>query len=158
MVILNNSTFQPILEKVTPNSTAERDIRTAGLRCTAQRIAVLDVLRAKRDHLRADEVAQKVGDRLGVVSVQAVYDSLGALVESGLARRILPVGGAALFEARLGDDHHHVVCQRCGTTLDVACVSAEAPCVEPQTAHGFVIHETEVIFRGTCPSCQVLED
>lgn len=118
---------------------------------------MLDVLRSKRDHLRADEIAQKVGQRLGMVSVQAVYDSLGALVESGLARRILPVGGAALFEARLGDDHHHLVCQQCGTTLDVACASNQASCLEPATTHGFVIRETEVIFRGTCPSCQALK-
>ena len=139
---------------VAGTSTSETDIRAAGLRCTAQRVAVLDVLRAKRQHLRADEVAQVVGDRLGVVSVQAVYDALAALVEAGLARRIQPLGGAALFEAHYGDNHHHLVCQSCGVALDVDCASAVAPCLEPSETHGFVIYETEVVFRGTCSSCR----
>jgi Fe2+ or Zn2+ uptake regulation protein len=90
-------------------ATSESDIRAAGLRCTAQRIAVLDILRSERRHHRVDKVSSLVCDRLGTVSTQAVYDALGALVGAGLARRIEPAGSAALFEARSGDNHHHLV-------------------------------------------------
>ena len=73
-------------------TTSESDIRAAGLRCTAQRIAVLDILRSERRHRPADEVSSLVRQRLGTVSTQAVYDALGALVRAGLARRIEPAG------------------------------------------------------------------
>ena len=45
---------------------------------------------------------------------QAIYDILGALSRAGLARRIEPAGSPARFEARVGDNHHHIVCRGCG--------------------------------------------
>lgn len=134
-------------------TTSESAIRAAGLRCTAQRIAVLDVLRAERRHLRVDEVSARANQRLGLVSVKAVYDALAALVGAGLARRIAPAGGAALFEARSGDNHHHLVCRRCGTAVDVDCVVGAAPCLEAADDQGYALDEAEITFWGLCPDC-----
>jgi Fe2+ or Zn2+ uptake regulation protein len=134
--------------------TTEGDIRDAGLRCTAQRVAVLDVLRAERSHRPAEEITSQVRERLGAVSTQGVYDALGALVESGLARRIEPAGSPALYEARTGDNHHHLVCRGCAAVVDVDCVVGEAPCLEPSEDNGFVVDEAEVTFWGLCPECQ----
>lgn len=134
-------------------TSTERDIRGAGLRCTAQRIAVLDVLRAKRSHRPADEVSALVRTRLGAVSTQGIYDALGALVSAGLARRIEPAGSAALYEARAGDNHHHLVCRNCGAVVDVDCVVGTAACLEPSDSQGFVVDEAEVTFWGRCPEC-----
>ena len=138
-------------------TTTERDIRDAGLRCTAQRIAVLDVLRSERRHRAADEVSTEVRDRLGAVSRQGVYDALGALVQAGLARQIEPAGSPTLYEARSGDNHHHLVCRRCGTVVDVDCVVGEAPCLTPSESLGFAVEEAEVTFWGRCPECRVSE-
>jgi Fur family ferric uptake transcriptional regulator len=132
----------------------EHDIRAAGLRCTAQRVAVLGALRTERAHLRVDDVAERVRERIGTISHQAVYDALGALVGAGLARRIEPAGSPAMYEARAGDNHHHLVCRRCGTTVDTDCVHGAAPCLEPASTHGFAVDEAEVTFWGVCPACQ----
>jgi Fur family ferric uptake transcriptional regulator len=102
-----------------------------------------------------DEITRLVRGRLTSVSIQAVYDVLAALSRAGLARRIEPAGGAARFEARAGDNHHHVVCRACGTVGDIDCAVGSAPCLDPDTAHGFEIDEAEVTFWGLCPSCQV---
>jgi Fur family ferric uptake transcriptional regulator len=134
--------------------TTERDLRDAGLRCTAQRVAVLDVLRAERSHRPAEEVSFLVRDRLGAVSTQGIYDALGALVDAGLARRIEPAGSPALYEARTGDNHHHLVCRGCAAVVDVDCVVGEAPCLEPSDDNGYVVDEAEVTFWGLCPACQ----
>ncbi len=134
-------------------ASSERDIRAAGLRCTAQRIAVLEVLRSGRRHVRVDEVATQVTERLGAVSPQAVYDALAALVGAKLARRIEPAGSAALFEARSGDNHHHLVCRGCGATFDIDCVVGTAPCLEASDDLGFVIDEAEIVFWGRCADC-----
>ena len=134
-------------------TTSESDIRAAGLRCTAQRIAVLDILRSERRHRPVDEVSSLVRQRLGTVSIQAVYDALGTLVRAGLARGIEPAGSPALYEARTGDNHHHLVCRGCGAVVDVDCVVGSAPCLEPSESRGFVIDEAEVTFWGRCPEC-----
>jgi Fur family transcriptional regulator, stress-responsive regulator len=134
-------------------TTSESDIRAAGLRRTAQRVAVLDVLRSQRRHRPVDEVSSLVRQRLGAVSIQAIYDVLGTLVQAGLARRIEPAGSPALYEARAGDNHHHLVCRGCGAVVDVDCAVGSAPCLEPSDSRGFVIDEAEVTFWGWCPEC-----
>lgn len=130
-------------------------LRTAGLRVTRPRLAVLDVLH-EGGHLDVDEIATKARTRLTSVSTQAVYDVLGALSRAGLARRIEPAGSPARYEARTGDNHHHVVCRGCGTIADVDCAVGEAPCLDPNTARGFEIDEAEVTFWGLCPRCRAL--
>ncbi|MBF6173299.1 Fur family transcriptional regulator [Nocardia blacklockiae] len=128
-------------------------LRAAGLRVTAPRVAVLDAV-AAQPHSDADRVAAAVRERIGSVSTQAVYDVLRACVNSGLLRRIEPAGSAALYEARTGDNHHHLVCRSCGTVVDVDCAVGGAPCLDPSDAHGFVIDEAEVVYWGLCPACR----
>lgn len=128
-------------------------LRAAGLRVTRPRLAVLGVLR-DGGHLDVDEIARQVRAQLDSVSTQAVYDVLGALSRAGLARRIEPAGSPARYEARVGDNHHHIVCRGCGEIADVDCTVGEAPCLDPSTAHGFAVDEAEVTFWGLCPDCQ----
>jgi Fur family transcriptional regulator, stress-responsive regulator len=137
-------------------NSAER-LRARGLRVTRPRLTVLEVL-AEGGHLEVDEITRQVRARLDSVSTQAVYDVLGALARAGLARRIEPAGSPARFEARSGDNHHHVVCRSCGQIADIDCTVGSAPCLDPNTAVGYEIDEAEVTFWGLCPSCQALRE
>jgi Fur family ferric uptake transcriptional regulator len=148
--------MNPLLEwKVmsTPTLQNRRDLEAAGLRVTAQRMAVLATLRAGRVHVTADQMIDEVGAQLGTVSTQAVYDALASLCDAGLARRVQLAKHAALFEARVADNHHHAVCRSCGLVVDVDCANLPAPCLDPSGAEGFAIDEAEVTFWGTCPTC-----
>jgi Fe2+ or Zn2+ uptake regulation protein len=100
-----------------------------------------------------DAIGTGVRAVLDSVSTQAIYDVLGACTEAGLVRRIELPGHPARFERRAGDNHHHVVCRRCGRTEDVDCATGAAPCLAPDTGHGFTIDEAEVVFWGVCPGC-----
>jgi Fur family transcriptional regulator, stress-responsive regulator len=133
----------------------EQRLRERGLRVTRPRLAVLEIL-AEGGHLEVDEITTQVRARLDSVSTQAVYDVLGALARAGLARRIEPAGSPARYEARTGDNHHHVVCRACGTITDIDCAVGQAPCLDPNSAVGYEIDEAEVTFWGLCPSCQDL--
>jgi Fur family transcriptional regulator, stress-responsive regulator len=128
------------------------ELRGAGLRVTAARIALLETVR-NGDHLGVEAIAAGVRDRIGHVSFQAVYDALHALTAAGLIRRIEPAGSPARFEGRVADNHHHVVCRSCGVVADVDCAVGEAPCLTPSDDHGFVIGEAEVVYWGLCPNC-----
>lgn len=104
-------------------------------------------------HSDADTIATGVRERIGSVSTQAVYDVLRALTDVHLVRRIEPAGSPARYEARVGDNHHHVICRRCGVIRDVDCAVGETPCLSPSSHHGFAIDEAEVVFWGLCPDC-----
>ncbi len=129
-------------------------LRAHGLQVTAQRLAILRVL-SSHPHRTADEIYQAVLSDLGAISRQAVYDSLAVLTEKGVLRRIQPAGSAARYEARVGDNHHHLICRICGRTVDVDCAVGEVPCLEPADAAGFEIDEAEVMYWGRCPECAV---
>lgn len=129
-------------------------LRAAGLRVTAPRLAVFTAVQGEGQHRDVLEIADSARKRLGTLSIQAVYDNLDILVEIGLIRRIQISGQPARYEARVGDNHHHIVCRRCGATTDVDCAIGAAPCLDPSADHGYVIEEAEVIFWGICPQCQ----
>ena len=127
-------------------------LREHGLQITAQRLAVMRAV-SSRPHCTADEVAEDVRSEIGTISRQAVYDALGTLVEKGLIRRIQPAGSPALYENRVGDNHHHVICRQCGKTVDVDCAVGDTPCLTAADDSGYQIDEAEVIYWGTCPDC-----
>lgn len=135
----------------------QQRLRAAGLRVTAPREAVLQVLESgqgRGEHLPVATIAQRARDALGSLSTQAVYDCLEVLTAAGLARRIEPAGHPARYEARVGDNHHHLVCRSCGETADVDCVVGPAPCLSVAVPAGFVVDEAEVTFWGHCSSCR----
>ena len=131
---------------------AESMLRGAQLRVTRPRLAVLEAV-GRRPHLDTESVIAAVRADVGPVSHQAVYDVLRALTEAGLLRRIQPSGSVARYEARVGDNHHHVVCRGCGSIADVDCATGAAPCLTASDDHGYAIDEAEVVYWGTCPTC-----
>ncbi len=141
-----------MLGPVTATADHERLLRDASLRVTRPRLAVLRALHAA-PHADTDSIIGAVRADLGVVSHQAVYDVLRALTEAGLVRRIQPTGSVARYEARVGDNHHHVVCRTCGTVADVDCAVGDVPCLTAADDRGFMIDEAEVVYWGTCPDC-----
>ncbi|MFK8024929.1 MAG: Fur family transcriptional regulator, partial [Ilumatobacter sp.] len=96
----------------------DRQLRERGMRVTAQRLAIMRSV-SSHPHITADEVADDVRSDIGSISRQAVYDTLSVLVENDLLRRIQPVGSAAWYEDRVGDNHHHLVCREGNDVFDV---------------------------------------
>ncbi|SNR94074.1 Fur family transcriptional regulator [Blastococcus mobilis] len=130
----------------------ERSLRAAGLRVTRPRLAVLDAVHA-HPHVDTEKLIGAARARLDAVSHQAVYDVLRVLTDSGLVRRIQPQGSVARYEARVGDNHHHLVCRSCGAIVDVDCAVGEPPCLTASDDAGYTIDEAEVIYWGRCPAC-----
>jgi Fe2+ or Zn2+ uptake regulation protein len=113
------------------------------------------VLAAVHEHPHSDThaIIDRVRTQLPEVSHQAVYDVLAALTARGLLRKIQPTGSVARYEARVGDNHHHVVCRSCGAVADVDCAVGDAPCLIASETHGYAIEEAEVTYWGVCPEC-----
>jgi Fur family ferric uptake transcriptional regulator len=138
---------------VEPAADIVDQLRDAGLRVTAPRVAVLQVL-TEHPHSTAQDVERYARGRLGSVSTQAVYDVLAAFTSAGLVRRIEPAGSPAMFETRTADNHHHLVCRSCGLTTDVNCAVGSNVCLTPSDDAGYLLDEAEVVFWGLCPDCR----
>ncbi len=130
----------------------EQQLRRCGLQVTAQRLAVMEAVSAA-PHATAEELTESVRDKIGSISRQAVYDTLGAFADKRLIRRIQPSGSPARFEDRVGDNHHHLVCRDCSLIFDIDCAVGETPCLTADDDHGFEIDEAEVVYWGRCPDC-----
>jgi Fur family transcriptional regulator, stress-responsive regulator len=137
----------PVTERV------DQLLRRHGVQVTAQRLAVLRAVSA-HPHATADALADDVRADIGSISRQAVYDTLGVLVDKQLVRRIQPSGSAARYEDRVGDNHHHLVCRSCGDMFDIDCAVGATPCLTADDDHGFEIDEAEVVYWGYCASCR----
>src|SRR3954469_20996016 len=133
---------------------AAQQLRDRHLRVTAGRLAVLRAVEELGGHPDAGTIAAPVRARLGTVSTQAVYDTLGTLTTAGLLRRIEPPGSPARYETRVGDNHHHLICRTCRRIADVDCAVGSAPCLHPSDDQGFDIDEAEVVFWGECEACR----
>ena len=133
----------------------QEQLRGAGLRSTPGRLAVLEALTAE-PHSDAESISRRLRSTLPAISVQSVHNVLGDLTRAGLLRRIEPAGSAALYERRVGDNHHHIVCIDCGIVSDVECLHGSVPCLTPSDTSGFVVSTAEVTFWGRCRACQLL--
>ncbi|MFL3660057.1 MAG: Fur family transcriptional regulator [Opitutales bacterium] len=127
-------------------------LRGRNVPVTVQRLAVMRAV-SGNPHSTADVIAEEVRIQIGSISRQAVYNVLGVLAEKGLIRRIQPAGSPALYEDRVGDNHHHIICRDCGSVADVDCAIGDTPCLTASNNSGYLIDEAEVIFWGTCPQC-----
>lgn len=127
-------------------------LRRADLRVTRPRVAVLTAVH-DHPHADTDSIIGVVREDLGEVSHQAVYDVLRALTAAGLLRRFQPMGSVTRYEARVGDNHHHLVCRSCGAIADVGCAVGHTPCLTADDDSGYEIGEAEVIYWGRCPEC-----
>jgi Fur family transcriptional regulator, stress-responsive regulator len=131
----------------------EQQLRSCGLQVTAQRLAIMQAV-TNGPHATAEELTEVVRSKIGSISRQAVYDTLGALADKRLIRRIQPTGSPARYEDRVGDNHHHLVCRGCGLIFDIDCAVGSTPCLDAGEDHGFEIDEAEVVYWGRCPDCQ----
>lgn len=138
---------------MTSQAGIEQVLKAASMRVTQPRVAVLSAV-AEHPHADTETIISAVREGHPNVSHQAVYDSLKLFTKLGVIRQIQPQGHTARYEARVGDNHHHVVCRQCGKLADVDCAVGGAPYLHASNDHGFSIDEAEVIYWGTCPDCQ----
>ncbi|MDN6481015.1 MAG: transcriptional repressor [Acidipropionibacterium jensenii] len=130
------------------------ELRESGLRITSGRIAALEYLN-EHPHSTVAEILRALRKQHPSLSTQSVGNIVRDLARYGMIRRIdLPDSGAARYETRVGDNHHHIQCIICGRIKDVDCEVGHAPCLTPTNTHGMRILEADVTFRGVCAECE----
>src|SRR6476661_7050156 len=128
----------------------KRSLDGSGLRCTAQRYAVMAFLMDHKGHPTAAEIFKAVNRMDPRSSRATTYNNLRDLVKAGLVREVAVEGRAGRFDLE-GMRHHHFVCDSCGNVEDVEWYDVPKPA--PGALGKRVLRECEVIFRGLCKKC-----
>lgn len=128
----------------------KQSLEDGGLRCTAQRYAVMAFLMDNKGHPTAAEIFEAV-NRVDPRSSRATtYNNLRDLVKAGLVREVAVEGRAGRFDAT-GMKHHHFICDRCGNVEDVDWYDVPRPA--SRSLGKRVVRECQLIFRGLCAKC-----
>ena len=121
------------------------------MRVTPQRVLVHRALTELDRHVTADELLEAVADRLPNVSLPTIYATLELLEELGMVRRVQRAG-ATLFDPRT-DDHHHLVCVRCGSVQDIDSPLDTDALARLASHSGFSPERVEAVVHGCCAAC-----
>jgi Fe2+ or Zn2+ uptake regulation protein len=132
-----------------------RDLKRAGLKMTAQRLAIVKLFAKDESHPTAQDLYERLRREYPTMSFATVYNTLDALASAGLSGT-LRLGGAARFDPNV-DAHHHAVCDRCGAVRDIpaetlAPTSATVRRLQKE-AGGFSVRAIERVYRGLCAKC-----
>ena len=127
-------------------------IAGAGVRPSAQRIAVLDRIANGQRHPSADEIFRALAPQFPSLSLTTVYNSLRILQQAGLVRelQLTNAGGGKRFDLAPQPPHAHFLCRRCGRVFDMAYPGH----LHTEPPFGYSIEEVDVYLHGVCPDCQ----
>lgn len=128
-------------------------LRARGQRVTPQRLMIATAVREMDRHATAEQVFTEVASRMPGVSLPTVYATLDLLEELGLVRRVATEGGTTVYDPRT-EQHHHMICRRCGAIADVDAPVDHVSLMSAARGAGFDPDEAQVVIRGLCAPCR----
>ncbi|WP_217915631.1 Fur family transcriptional regulator [Miltoncostaea marina] len=137
---------------IVTDTTLHTALRARGQRATPQRLMIAATVRGLRRHATAEEIHTEVGARMPGVSLPTVYATLELLEDLGLVRRVATASGTAVYDPRT-DEHHHLVCRRCGAIMDLDAPVDHGALLGAARGAGFVPDDAQVVVRGLCAGC-----
>lgn len=119
------------------------------LKITPQRLAIMKYLDENRTHPTADRIYIDLKEKNPALSKTTVYNSVETLKEHGIIQS-LTISGSELrydFENKM---HHHFLCKKCGTIIDI---DIECPNIGKIIESGHNVEEVHGYFKGICKKC-----
>lgn len=135
-------------DHISPAGFAEM-MHKAGIRPSAQRLAILQNVAEGKKHPTADEIFQDILTEYPTMSRTTVYNSLRVLTEAGLLRELELESGNRRYDFAHQPSHGHLRCSCCGRIFDMA-LPEELHLPSPS---GFRIDSIDILFKGLCPDC-----
>ncbi|HEY8486002.1 MAG TPA: Fur family transcriptional regulator [Limnochordales bacterium] len=142
-------------------------LQARGLRPTGPRRKLLAFLRSHPGHLTPAEIFEGLRRAGTPLSLATLYQNLAVLSERGIIKRVVSPDGAVRYDVHV-EPHHHLICQRCGTIVDVDLAPSATAALQPvplfasgpphapggpgQLA-GWTVLSARVEFHGLCPRC-----
>jgi Fur family ferric uptake transcriptional regulator len=132
-----------------------RALDQAGLRLTAARRSVAEVIAEQDGHFTAEDVLMRSRARRRSVARATVFRSLDMLADLGLVERVdLPSGEHAYVACEPASHHHHLVCSRCGKSTEIGELGLAPIIGQIEATTGFQVDSHRLELFGICPECR----
>ena len=129
------------------------ELRTRGGRVTGARRGLLSALISADGHLTAEELAKRVQERQPDVHLSTIYRSLDALEQLGLVDHVHLGHGRAVYHLT-DDPHQHLVCESCGTVIEVPDSTFAELSERLRSGYGFSLRPNHFAVLGRCAVCR----
>ncbi len=128
-------------------------LKSAGVRITPQRHAILEFLIESMSHPTADEIYKALEGKFPNMSVATVYNNLRVFKDVGLVNEMTFGDASSRFDY-VTTDHYHIICEKCGQVEDFQYPGLNE--VESIAEHvtGFKVGNHRMEVYGVCPTCQ----
>jgi Fur family ferric uptake transcriptional regulator len=124
------------------------------LKITPARLAVLHYLDEQEQPLAVDEIIRHIKEEHEEADRATIYRILEMFAEKGLITRLEFGEGKYRYELA-GDDHHHLICERCGKFEDISDCNIELLEKEILKKKQFLVKRHSLEFYGVCQQCQI---
>ncbi len=130
-----------------------QEMRRRGIRVTAQRLAVAELLAGTDEHLTAQEIYRRLQQRLPHITMGTVYNTLDALAKGGFVQP-LPFPQGTRYDAN-PEPHTNLICLCCGSIVDVPDMDGTIQRLREAIARTtrFRVESQRVDFYGLCARC-----
>ncbi len=130
-----------------------RFLRGKGCHHTQQRRAIASLFFREDGHLTIEDLYGLVQRQDPTVGQSTVYRTMKLLCESGLAREVSFGGGVVRYERARDWHHDHLICERCGRSLEVVDPDIEVLQESLVRKYGFIPTQHRLYLYGVCPEC-----
>ncbi|MGZ6260365.1 MAG: Fur family transcriptional regulator [Candidatus Limnocylindrales bacterium] len=138
---------------MTDHETIEDAFDRAGYRLTRPRRDVAGLIAAQTGHFTAGDLLAEARARRLPIGRATVFRALELLTTLHVVERLdLPTGEHAYVPCE-PIHHHHLLCERCGRSVEIRDGRLADAVDEIGRATGFRIDSHRVELFGTCPSC-----
>lgn len=128
-------------------------LRACGLRCTANRQAILDTLQQHHEPMTAEKIHELAGQDHSL-GLSTTYRVLSQLVEHGLVLKNDGVDGFSYYQLNSHTHRHTLHCSICGAVVFVQHCPLESLEAQLSAQTGYTITSHSLSFTGICPKCQ----
>ncbi len=133
-------------------------IAKEGLKNSRQRETIAEVFFDSSEHIRVEDLLNRVRAVDPKVSQATVYRTMKLLVDCDLAEARQFQDGQTRYEVSDDDGHHHdhLICTKCGKIVEFVDDRIEQLQVEVAAAHGFTVSDHKMELYGLCsdPKCR----
>lgn len=148
---------RPLMSQSFDRRALLQELRSRGVRLTAQRRALVEAIQEATEHLDVNGLLERARERGVEVDRATVYRTVDMLKRHGLVDELDLMhlqGEKHYYEVRTRRDHIHLACFQCGRIVELATPMLERLKLEVARCTGFELRVTRLEVGGTCPECR----
>lgn len=136
------------------NHDCKDELNQAELRATPARIAVMKLLETAQAPVDVNMIMDYLEGKRIKTDPATVFRIINSFTQKGITKQISFNEGKARYELSAKEDHHHLICEGCGSIEDISDCAIPELEKDIQKKKGFQVKSHSLEFYGICASCQ----